>query len=263
MTQGLWDVRLVHALNELVDELLAVAGISALGKVDSLVGEAAERGGQLERPEEVVGLLEVRPAGVDLMYQVLHADDVMLAQREVDDLVVSQRKSLLVDLAMTTLVQQLFDGLQGGSAIGNVRFHQTEHVAGGLVELDKNTVVHLSQSQQLEDLASLGSNSVDTANANDEGHLGLIRHKEVTLILGLTFGSDDRALHRAVLLDVLLSALEDVLLCSLLGDGVVAGSGGLAGTLLSQSLALLQQRLGNGGGGLSLSGRIGSRLGHL
>ena len=43
-------------------------------------GARTARGGQLDRPEEVGGLLEVRADRVDLVDEVLHADDAILAQ---------------------------------------------------------------------------------------------------------------------------------------------------------------------------------------
>ena len=45
-----------------------------------LLLEASQRRLQLEGPQEVVGLLEVRTDGQDLMHKVLNADDVVLPQ---------------------------------------------------------------------------------------------------------------------------------------------------------------------------------------
>jgi transcriptional antiterminator Rof (Rho-off) len=162
---------LIHAADELVDELLAVAGITTLGEVDALVLEAAQGVGELERPQEVVGLLEVGSAGVDLMNEVLHADDVVLAEglkggvryqkarsdaqlrkekkkkyliisesKDVkkyllDDGVVRQGHALLHDLAEAALVHEVVDGLEGGLAVGDVRLDELEHGHGGEVHL--------------------------------------------------------------------------------------------------------------------------------
>lgn len=68
----------------------------------------------MEGPQEVVGSLEVRAACCDLVNQVLNADNVVLAQRLLDDAVISQRNTLLVHLAESTLVHELLDGLQVG-----------------------------------------------------------------------------------------------------------------------------------------------------
>ena len=60
-----------------------------------------------------------------------------------------------------------------------------EHVDGGLVQLDEDPVVDLTQPEELEDLADLGRDLVDTADAHDEGQLGFPGHVEVALLLGL------------------------------------------------------------------------------
>merc|ERR1740138_463644 len=108
----------VHAADELVDKLLAVAPIAAplLAEAVALALEAALRRGELEGPEEVGGLLEVRPHRVDLMDQVLHAVKAVLAKCAGDDLVVREGDALLVDLAEATLVDELLDGLERGIA---------------------------------------------------------------------------------------------------------------------------------------------------
>merc|ERR1712080_410833 len=78
----LWKHRSVHARNELVDHLLAVAPVAATRLVQAvaLVNPALLRRGELERPEEVVGLLEVRAHGVNLMDEILNAGDAELAE---------------------------------------------------------------------------------------------------------------------------------------------------------------------------------------
>ena len=70
----------VHGTHEVVDELLAVAVLPALNEVQPLLVEAACRGVQLEGPQEVGALREGRPHIVDLVDQILDADDVLLAQ---------------------------------------------------------------------------------------------------------------------------------------------------------------------------------------
>lgn len=70
----------VHDAHEVVDVVLAVAVLATLNVVKALLCKAAARCGQLEGPEEVGGLLEGRARCVDLVDQVLNADDVVLAQ---------------------------------------------------------------------------------------------------------------------------------------------------------------------------------------
>ena len=174
-----------------------------------LVSETTSGVGQLEGPQEVGGQLEVRADGVDLVDEILNADNAVLAKGLLDDGVVGQGDALLVDLAISTLVDELTDGLQVGLTVGDVGVDQLEHLGGGLGQADKDTVVDLEKTQQLEDLAGLGGNVVDTLQADDEGKLGLGGNVEVTSLLGLATETDLVTLLGAVLTDVLISTLED------------------------------------------------------
>ena len=63
--------------------------------------------------------------------------------------------------------------------------------------------------RELESLALLGVNLVDTLDADDKGELGLGRDVVAALLLGDTAQADLLALCIAVLLDIGLGALED------------------------------------------------------
>ena len=52
------------------------------------MGESSSWGSELEGPDEVVGLLEVGYAGVDLVDQILNTDDSVLSEVLLDDCVV-------------------------------------------------------------------------------------------------------------------------------------------------------------------------------
>jgi hypothetical protein len=141
--------------------------------------------------------------------QILHADNAVLAEVLLDDLVVGEGSALLVDLSVTTLVEELTDGLQVGVTVGNVGVDDGQHLLGSLGETDEGTAVDLEQTEQLEDLAGLRSDLVDTLDTDNEDQLGLILNVEVTLLAGNTVEADLLALSVAVLLDVGLGALED------------------------------------------------------
>lgn len=66
-----------------------------------------------------------------------------------------------------------------------------------LVDLHEHAVVDLAQTEQLQDLAGLGVHSVDTADADDEGQLGLAGHVEAALLLGVALQADGIGLLRA------------------------------------------------------------------
>lgn len=108
--------------------------------------ETTSGGGKLEGPEEVGGLLEVGANGVDLVDEVLDADDAEVAEVLLNDLVVGERQALLVDLTVAALVDKLADGLEVGVAVGDERLDNLEHLNGGLGQLDEDTIVDLEKA---------------------------------------------------------------------------------------------------------------------
>lgn len=179
---------LIHLADELIHELLPVAVVATLHKVHTLAVHAAERAVELEGPEEVVGLLEVLAAREDLVDEVLDADNALLAERLLDDVVAGQGDALTAHLAVAALVDQLAHALEVGVPVGDVGLHAAEHVDGSLVQADEHAIVDLAQAQQLQDLLRLGVHAVDTADADHERDLVLGRHVEVAGGLGLITG---------------------------------------------------------------------------
>ena len=51
----------------------------------------------------------------------------------------------------------------GYAPVSNVRLDKTEHLLSGLGDLDEDTVVDLQEAEELQDLAGLGRNLVDTS----------------------------------------------------------------------------------------------------
>ena len=171
--------------------------------------EAASRVGQLEGPEEVGSLLEIGANGVDLVDQVFHADDAVLAKVVLDQLVVSESNTFLVDLAVSTLVDELTDRLEVGVAICDVGIDDGQHLLCSLGELDEDTVVDLEESEELQNLSWLGSDLVDTLDSDDEDELGLFLNIETAILSAQASESDLLALGISVFLDVGLGSLED------------------------------------------------------
>lgn len=152
---------LQHSSDEFVDVLLSVSVVTADDVVVSLLVEATERRAELERPEEVVDLLEVRTDGVDLVDQVLHARDAVLTEGFLDLAVAAETDALTVDATEATLVAQHTDGLQVRVAPSDVGLDLLEHVEGSLVDADEGTVVDLSQAEELENLTALRGDTED------------------------------------------------------------------------------------------------------
>jgi len=139
-----------------VDLVLTIAKVTTLNVVVELPGpgevlvstfnvqrylnkpEATGRVGSLEGPEKVGGLLEVGADGVDLVYQVFHADNAVLAKVLLDDGVVGERDTLReaaggrLDLAVSTLVDEFADTLEVGITVGDEGLDDAEHLKSGL-----------------------------------------------------------------------------------------------------------------------------------
>lgn len=204
------EVNLVHSSDESVDGLSTVTSVTTLGEVGDLLAlETAVGVRQLEGPEEVGGSLEVGSASGNLVNNVLDREDTVLAEVLLNNLVVGNRNALTVNLGVSTLVDEIADGLEVGWAVGDVRLYQLQHLRGSFCQAHKDTVVDLKKSEELQDLSGLGCNVVDTTETHDEHNLGLTGNVEVTLGLGGTTQSDLFALSALVFFGVLLSTLED------------------------------------------------------
>ena len=125
--------------------------------------EATVGVGQLEGPQEVGGLLEVGADGVDLVDEILNADDAVFAEVLLDERVVGESNALLVDLSVSTLVDELTNSLEVGVTVGDPWLDDLQHLKGGLGQANEDTIVDLKETEELEDLARLRSNLVDTS----------------------------------------------------------------------------------------------------
>jgi hypothetical protein len=120
---------LVHLVNQRIDILLAIPQITTLNKVLELPRlPPAGRIAQLERPEELIRLLEVGAHGEDLVDEVLHAYDAVLLEAVLDEGVVGEGDALLVDLSVAALVNELADGLEVWVAVGDVGLDDLEEL---------------------------------------------------------------------------------------------------------------------------------------
>lgn len=88
-------------------------------------------------------MLEVGTDGEDLVDQVLHAYDAVLAETGLNQRVVSESNTLLLNLSVSTLVDQLTDGLEVGVTVGDPWVNDLKHLESSLGETDKDTIVDL------------------------------------------------------------------------------------------------------------------------
>jgi len=110
-----------HLLQQLVDLVLTAAEVTTFDEVVNLLPPATGRSVQLERPQEVGGILEVGANGQNLVDKVLHADDAELAQGALNQVVGGDGGAVAVDLDKSTLVDQLTHRLEVGSSPSDVR----------------------------------------------------------------------------------------------------------------------------------------------
>jgi len=155
----------------LINGFFSVTPVTTLLEGVSLVVESTLGGFELERPEEVVGFLEVRTNSVDFVDQIFSADDAILTEGLFNDFIAGDGDSLLVDLAETSLVDHVRDGVSSGVAESDIRFDLLDHVKGSSVDSDEGGVVDLSESEQLEDLFGLRSQMVDTSDSDHKDDL--------------------------------------------------------------------------------------------
>ena len=232
---------LCHLLDEVVDVLLSVTVVAAFGEVVGLLLPAAGWVVELERPEEVGDGLEVRAGSHNLVHNVFNADDALVAECAFDDGVVGERGSSLLHLAVATLVDEVPDSLEVWVTVGNVWLDDSDHVDGGLVHLDKDGVVDLEETEELEDLLDLWRNRVDTLDPDEDGDLGLGRDVEVADLSGVTLQTDGVSFGLSVFTSVAFGSLEDDLtvgLGNLLGFGICDC---LFSRVLFGGLSLLEQ----------------------
>ena len=85
--------------------------------------ETASRVAQLEWPQEVARLFEVRANGEDLVNEIFHAYNAILTQVLLNKNIIGEWDTLLVDLAVSALVNELTDGLEVGIAVGDIWFN--------------------------------------------------------------------------------------------------------------------------------------------
>jgi hypothetical protein len=95
--------------------------------------------------------------------QIFHTDNAVLAEVLFNNGVVGKSNALLVDLSVSTLVDELTNSFEVGVSVSNPWLDDLEHLEGSLGHADKDPIVDLEETEELEDLARLWCNLVDTA----------------------------------------------------------------------------------------------------
>lgn len=184
---------------------------------------------ELEWPEEVVHLLEVATTSPDLVDDILNTSNSLVTQGSRDWCVVSECDSLLVNLSVSSLVDKTTNIITGWVTVSDVWLDKSDHIDGGTVELNKHSIVELSQTEKLHDLLLLWWELVDTSGSDDEGDLGLSINEEVTVLLGCSLGVNKILVLLLILSGVLFGIIGSSLSgsCTILFGGSTGISTGL------------------------------------
>ena len=105
--------------NNRVDELASVSPVSSSVEGMSFVLVSTSWSSKFEWPEEVVGLFEMGTNCVNFIDKILNTGDVVFTQIFFNNFVIGKRKSLLVDFAVSSLVNEFTDRISG--RISNIR----------------------------------------------------------------------------------------------------------------------------------------------
>lgn len=96
---------LVHLSDELVNVLLPVTVVTAFNVVLELASTPTTSGiAEFERPKEIRCLLEIRARSENFVHEILDTQNIIFAECRLDDAVVRKRNTLLIHLAIASLV---------------------------------------------------------------------------------------------------------------------------------------------------------------
>ena len=135
----------------------------------------------------------------------------LFPKRSSNQCVVCQSNSLLVDFAITTLVDQFIYGLQIWVPPCNVWLHNSQHVNWSLVELHKGAIKDLPEAKELQHLSNRQAHTVDTSDPDDKCQFGFRGYIEVTGFSCHPSHSNFSYVHLPVFLVVMLSFFIDKL----------------------------------------------------
>lgn len=127
-------------------------------------------------------MLEVGADSGDLVDEILDRKDIILAELLLEDGIRGEGEALVLDFAISTLVDELTDRFQVGLAgyrsqvsrgkqtnpselclpVGDIGLDQAKHLLGCLCNLDEDTVVDLEETEELKDFLRFGGKVVNT-----------------------------------------------------------------------------------------------------
>ena len=86
--------------------MFSISPVSSSLEGMSLLGKSTSWSSEFEWPNEVVGFLEMWANGVDFVDQIFEGGNSVLAESVLDESVVGERDSLLVDFTETSFINE-------------------------------------------------------------------------------------------------------------------------------------------------------------
>merc|ERR1712156_1072453 len=126
------------------------------------------------------------------------------------------------------------------------QFTNPQHVDGGLVQFDENTIVDLSETEKLQNFANLWGNLIDTTDTHDKSQLGFGSDVKVASFLSFTGKPKFIAFSITIFFDIFLSTFEYINTFSPPGNAVFNNVCSTSSSVFLLPLATLQDRLWDG-----------------
>jgi hypothetical protein len=202
------DQSLDHLFEKTVDKFFPVTKVATFREVVGLFAPSATSVVQLEVPEEIVGHFEVGSDSENLVDEILDANDTEFAQSLFDDFV-GEGASATLQFAESALVNEFPNGFEVGITPSDVRIGDSQHAQRRFVQLNKSSVVDLTETQQLQNLSDSGVETVDTPDPHNDGQFGLGGNVKVAMFTSVARQAHLVGFRFTVLLDVLFGTLED------------------------------------------------------
>src|SRR5947207_3299246 len=123
---------------------------------------SASRITQFKRPQKVICLLKIWSNSANLMNQIFYTFNSVFSQCVGNSCIIRQWNTRSVDFTVPAFVNEMTDGFEIGFPIGNVGLNNLEHFLCGFGEFDKDTIVNLKKTKELQNFSRFRSHFVDT-----------------------------------------------------------------------------------------------------
>jgi len=201
--------KVLFGSNEIINLVFTVSGVSSFLEVNGLLFITSPWWVQLEGPQKFVRTFEMLSDGVNLMDEIFNTDDPLVLELLLDETIVGDRDSLSSDLEEPAFVDEMLDSLQVRGSVSHVGFHQLQHLTDGTIQSNKNGIVDLSQTEELQNLSSFRVNAVNTSDTDNNSESGFRLSEEVPASSGLSTKTNQRPFLFSVLFGVVSGPFKD------------------------------------------------------